>query len=179
VTTYLDINDLGVLVQIQNPTLDWLSKNLSSGGKLLLSTSMSDIEGILGTPAQLVALKEAFKQLQMQVSSIRIPDPVDLSDIYNRLDVATQQPLDILVNGDVLNKDSQVTSINFKSPFITSTITNGSIDLSFHIPERLSSNGGTWYGGETSGSVTLSEIDGGTATSVYDFSDQELDGGGA
>lgn len=141
-TTYLDINDLGVLVQIQNPTLDWISENLSDGGKLLLSSSLSDIQGILGTPAQLVALKEAFKSLQTQVDNL--PTKFKMSDIEDLLinidDIPNlkgelalkQNAIQISLNGEKVGLNGSINKINFIGYDLLYDAKDGRLDLSLH-----------------------------------------------
>lgn len=141
-TTYLDINDLGVLVQIQNPTLDWIGENLSEGGKLLLSSSLSDIRGILDTPTQLVALKEAFKSLQKRIDNL--PTKFKMSDIEDLLinidnipnlkgELALKQnAIQISLNGEKVGLNGSINKINFIGYDLLHDAKDGRLDLSLH-----------------------------------------------
>ena len=136
------ISDLGTVVQIHSDVLTWISENLSDTGKLLMSSSLSEIKTILDNSDKIDNLTTSISNLEITLNNkigelenrpARVPTLLvnSIKSIYNNLN-SKQDGIQFLINGSPVGLRNQFNTIEFLGYGITHEIKDNKLSIDLH-----------------------------------------------
>lgn len=138
----LVINDLGTVVQIHSDVLDWVSKNLSETGKLLISSSLTEVKDILDLKPEFDNIKKSISDLELDLNNkianlesqpVKIPTVLinSIKSMYYNMG-SKQDGLQFLINGQPAGLRNQIDTIEFTGYGLKWEVKDNRLSVDFH-----------------------------------------------